>query len=188
MGILVFEIRPKMKDKKGKAPVNLSNDIKERVWWEYLPHDLQELLRESALLVNRVAKWSESFHDYSFIVFPAAKSYEGFLKTLFLDMGFIDEDTFYGKRFRVGKALNPALEKRFRDESVFDKIVKFCGGRDLANSLWSTWKSCRNLLFHWFPNEKNAISYKEAVGKVEEIVNAMDLAFKECKIELAGDK
>lgn len=177
-----------MKDSKGKGVTNLSKSIKERVWWDYLPEDLQGLLRESTLLVNRVGKWSETFHDYSFVVFPAAKSYEGFLKALFLDMGFIDKETYYGKRFRVGKALNPSLDKRFRDESVFDKIVKFCGGKELANNLWDTWRSCRNLLFHWFPNEKNAISYKEAVDRVERIVDTMDLAFKECKIELAGDK
>jgi hypothetical protein len=168
---------------------NTKKDMKERVWWDYLPPDLQELLRESALLVKRVKTWDENFHDYSFIVFPAAKAYEGFLKTLFLDMGFITEETFYGKRFRVGKALNPALEKRFRDESVYDKIVEFCGGKQLGNDLWGTWKSCRNLLFHWFPNEKNAISYKEAVRKVDEVVDTMDLAFKECKIDLRnGDK
>lgn len=177
-----------MQSSKKTSKVNLSESIKERIWWDYLPEDLQGLLRESALLVNRVGKWSETFHDYSFIVFPAAKSYEGFLKTLFLDLNFISEDTFYGKRFRVGKALNPALEKRFRDESVYDEIVKYCGGRELGDSLWNTWKTCRNLLFHWFPNEKNAISYNQAVDKVEKIVNTMDLAFKECKIELAENK
>jgi len=177
-----------MDNPKNKSSKNLSESIKEKVWWTYLDEDLQGLLRESALLVNRVGKWSEHFHDYSFVVFPAAKSYEGFLKTLFLDMGFITKDTFYGKRFRVGKALNPALEKRFRDESVFDKIVNYCGGEELANSLWDTWKSCRNLLFHWFPNEKNTITYKNAVEKVEKIVGTMDLAFKECKIELAEEK
>jgi len=174
----------KKAEKTGK--VNLSENLKEKVWWEYLPKDLQELLRESALLVNRVREWDETFHDYAFIVFPAAKAYEGFLKTLFLDLGFISEDTFYGKRFRIGKALNPALEKRFREEGVYDQIVNFCGGKDLADSLWDTWKSCRNLIFHWFPNEKNAISYKEAKERVEKIVNTMDLAFKECKINRAG--
>lgn len=158
------------------------DDLKERVWWDYLPEDLQGLLRESTLLIKRVGKWEERFHDYSFIVFPAAKGYEGFLKTLFLDLGFINEETFYGKRFRIGKALNPSLEKRFRGESVYDRLVKYCGGNELADSLWDTWKSCRNLLFHWFPNEKNAISIKEARQKVEKIVDTMDLAFKECKI------
>lgn len=176
-----------MKKVDETSKVSISESLKKRIWWDYLPEDLQELLRESALLANRVGGWDETFHDYAFIVFPAAKAYEGFLKTLFLDMEFISKDTFYGKRFRVGKALNPSLDKRFRDESVYDKIVNYCGGRELGDSLWDTWKSCRNLIFHWFPNEKNAISYKEARERVEKIVNTMDLAFKECKIDLAGE-
>jgi len=174
-----------MEKSKKVRHISLSKDLKEKVWWDYLPKDLQGLLSESALLVNRVGGWSETFHDYAFIVFPAAKAYEGFLKNLFLDLGFINEDTFYGKRFRIGKALNPALEKRFRREGVYHKIVKYCNGRELADSLWDTWKTCRNSIFHWFPNEKNAISYKGAVDRVEKIMNTMDLAFKECKIEKA---
>jgi hypothetical protein len=171
-----------MKKVSETGNISISKSLKEKVWWDYMPEDLRELLRESTLLVDRVGKWNETFHDYAFIVFPAAKAYEGYLKTLFLDLGFINEETFYGKRFRIGKALNPALEKRFRDESIYDQIVKFCGGKNLANSLWDTWKTCRNLLFHWFPNEKNAISYKEARERVEKIIKAMDLAFQECKI------
>ncbi|MGD8744020.1 MAG: hypothetical protein PVJ52_00305 [Candidatus Woesebacteria bacterium] len=179
-------------------------NLKDHPWWDYLHEDLRELLWQSLALIEVVEKWekeehhigmrkkakdkisatSKHFHDYSFVVFPAAKGYEGFLKTLFLDLGFIKEDDYYGKRFRVGKALNPHLDKRYRKkESVYDKMVDFCGGTDLADVLWRAWKKCRNILFHWFPNEKNAISFKEAKGKVGIILNAMDEAFKECKME-----
>ena len=161
-------------------------NLQERIWWSYLDSDLQELLRESTLLIKRVSEWDEKFHDYSFVVFPAAKAYEGFLKNLFLDLGFISEKRFYGKRFRIGKALNPALERRLRERiGVYPKIAKHCGGNELADSLWNTWKTCRNLLFHWFPNEKNAIDINEAKERVEKIIDTIDLAFKECKIEKA---
>lgn len=162
----------------------MQSKLESRIWWEYLHEDLKELLRESVLLVGRVENWEERFHDYAFIVFPAAKAYEGFLKTFFLDLGFLKKEDYYGKRFRVGKALNPALDRRYRKkESVYDKIVKFCNGKELANNLWTTWKECRNLLFHWFPNKKNAISFKEAESKVTLILDTMDEAFKECKIK-----
>ena len=158
--------------------------LESRSWWNYIHEDLRELLREATLLVNKVEGWEEKFHDYAFIVFPAAKAYEGFLKTLFRDLGFIDGKDFYGKRFRVGKALNPALDRHLREkESVYDKLVDFCQGKDLPDAMWNTWKEGRNLLFHWFPNQKNAISYEEAEKRVSKIFDTMDLAFKECKID-----
>ena len=153
-------------------------------WWQYLEKDLQGLLREAILLIEKVSLWNEKFPDYSFVVFPAAKAYEGFLKRLFLDRGFISENDYYGKRFRVGKALNPSLEKRIRaKESVYDKIVQFCGGKDLGDKMWNTWKVCRNLLFHWFPKEKNAINFEQSKKRVALIIETIDAAFDGCKIE-----
>lgn len=161
-------------------------DLENKPWWSYLEEDLQELLRTAVVLSERVGSWDEKFHDYSFVVFPASKAYEGFLKKLFLDLGFISEKEYFGKRFRVGKALNPSLDKRFRKkESVYDRIVDFCGGKELADKLWTTWRQCRNLLFHWFPNEKRAITYSESKEKVQKVIETIDAAFKECKIDRA---
>ena len=129
-------------------------NLKTKPWYDYLEEDLRELLAESFQLIKAVNLWSDHFHDYSFIVFPAAKAYEGFLKKLFLDLGFISEEDYYGRHFRIGKALNPQLEKRFRNESIYDQVEKYCGGRKVADNLWETWKTCRNLVFHWFPDEK----------------------------------
>ena len=164
----------------------MSNSLSTRPWWTYIQEDLQELLNQSLLLIQVFADGhhdGNKFHDYSFVVFPAAKAYEGFLKKIFQDLGFISEEDFYGKRFRIGRALNPALESDFRgSESVYDKMVSFCQGRELPDVLWETWKSGRNMLFHWFPNESNALDFIEAKKKVDEILSAMDLAFKECKL------
>lgn len=158
--------------------------LQKRPWWSYLEEDLQELVKESSLLLTKVGSWDEKFHDYAFIVFPAAKAYEGFLKKLFLDLNLITEEQFYGKRFRVGKALNPALRPRWRKRyGVYDKLTKFCGGDNgLADTLWDTWREARNVLFHWFPNEKNAVSFDEANRKFEMILYAFDKATKECNI------
>lgn len=148
--------------------------------YRYLEKDVQELLDESFLLLKLFAEEPGKFKDYSFVVFPAAKAYEGFLKKLFLDNGFITEDDYYGKRFRIGKALNPYLEKEIREESVYDRIVAHCGGKRLADLFWETWKSCRNVVFHWFPNEKNIVTLPEAKAKLEMIIQAIDEAHKEC--------
>ncbi len=164
--------------------------LKQKVWWNYLEEDLQELLTESFLIMDilngmgaDLPGGKQEFHDYSFVVFPAAKAYEGFLKKIFLDLKFISEEDYYGKHFRIGKSLNPSLPKEMRREEVYGKIVKYCGGARLADNLWETWRVCRNLTFHWFPNEKNTVTLEEAVERVNMIISAIDEAFTECKIK-----
>lgn len=160
-------------------------NLKEKVWYEYVHEDIIELLNESFLLTELASNWDGQFHDYSFVVFPAAKAFEGFLKKLFLDLGFISRDEYYGKRFRIGKALNPNLEKELRArESVYDKLVHFCGGRQLADILWNTWRQCRNTLFHWFPDEKTAINFAEAEQRIAVVIASIDKAYGACKIKV----
>lgn len=160
------------------------NKLTQKLWWTYLADDLQELLRTSLLLTEESEDWTQKFHDYSFVVFPASKAYEGFLKKLFLDLGFIKESDYLGRRFRIGKALNPSLRGfHRRRDGVYDKIVKFCGGKELASKLWDTWRTCRNRLFHWFPEEQGAITHAEAVQKVQKVLDTIDAAFAECKVD-----
>jgi hypothetical protein len=163
--------------------------LEKKSWWGYLGEDLQRLLITSEFIYGVVEGWGvdlpggkNEFHDYSFVVFPAAKAYEGFLKKLFLDLNFITEEDYYGKHFRIGKALNPSLPRELRQEGVYDKIVQYCHGENLAQRLWDTWRLSRNLIFHWFPNEKNAITLTEAGERVEMIISVIDESFKECKI------
>ncbi|OGM08471.1 hypothetical protein A2Z67_01380 [Candidatus Woesebacteria bacterium RBG_13_36_22] len=161
----------------------MNEKLEKHNWWGYIHKDLKDLVKESYLLINKVEGWEEKFNDYAFVIFPAAKAYEGFLKTLFYDMGFITDEEYFGKRFRIGKALNPALEENLREkESVYDKLVSFCQGKELPNALWETWKGGRNLLFHWFPDQRNAISFSEAKRIFQKILMTMDLAFVGCKI------
>jgi hypothetical protein len=164
--------------------------LEKRPWWGYLGEDLQKLLITSEFLYGVVESWGadlpggkREFNDYSFVVFPAAKAYEGFLKKLFLELKFITEEDYYGKHFRIGKALNPSLPKELRQEGVYDKIAQYCQGPELADKLWEAWKLSRNLTFHWFPNEKNAISLAEAGERIEMIINVIDEAFTGCNIK-----
>jgi hypothetical protein len=160
-------------------------------WWGYIEEDLQDLLEESLLLLDilkglgaDLPGGKKKFNDYSFVVFPAAKAYEGFLKKLFFDLGFITEEDYSGKHFRIGKALNPTLPKEIRNNHwVYKKVTIYCGGSALADKLWDTWRVSRNLIFHWFPNEKNAITLSEAENRINLIIEAIDQSFKECKIK-----
>lgn len=164
--------------------------LEKRTWWNYIEEDLQELVLLSESLINMVGGSGKSLtikgrelHDYSFIVFPIAKAYEGFLKKMFLDMGLITKEDYLGKLFRIGKALNPYLESKYRDqESVYDKLAEHCGGERVPQVLWNAWVKGRNLLFHWFPEEKRAVSFEEAQERIILIVAAMDVTLKECMI------
>lgn len=156
--------------------------LKEKKWWPYIDEDIKDLIVEAFTLIEFAEKSDQKFNDYSFVVFPAAKAYEGFLKKTFFDLGFISKDDFLGKRFRVGKALNPHLEENLRQESVYDKLVNYCNGKEIADQLWETWRLSRNLVFHWFPNEKNSLDFNEAKERLEMILFAMDSLFLECKI------
>lgn len=159
-------------------------DLTKRIWWEYVGPDLQELMLQSYDLL-RVSTTLDSYHDYSFIVFPMSKAYEGFLKKIFLDMNFIDMAEYEGTRFRIGKALNPSLDPKARDEQwVYGKLAKYCGGEALPDELWAAWRECRNLLFHWFPKESRDIGRVEAGDKLDQVVKAIDAVFRECKIKL----
>jgi len=168
-----------------------SYDLSEKPWWGYIERDLQELLRQAIVLVETVEEWQtegrSKFHDYSFVVFPAAKGYEGFLKKLFLDLQFIKEEDYFGKRFRIGKSLNPSLDRRRRAKyGVYDRVVEYCRGNELADDMWETWTKCRNQLFHWFPNEKKAINFTQAKDKVQMVFDTIEKSFQACKIDIDG--
>ncbi|HKC04744.1 MAG TPA: hypothetical protein VKC54_02645 [Patescibacteria group bacterium] len=159
--------------------------LEQKIWWNYLEEDLQELIKESFLIQDMLAGMGADlpggklkFHDYSFVVFPAAKAYEGFLKKIFLDLKLITDEDYYGKHFRIGKALNPSLPKEIRSEGIYDKIVEHFQGHELADKLWDTWRFSRNLTFHWFPNEKNAINMEEAAERINKITEAMEMAYE----------
>ncbi len=130
-----------------------------------------------------------AYSDYSFIIFPFAKVYEGFLKKLFLQIGAINEYQYTDDRWRVGRALNPQLEKEYRHtESVYDRLVGYCGshgtsqGEKLAEALWQAWKKGRNQVFHFWPGRSKQLSLEEAREIVSEIEAAMERALGECRI------
>ena len=142
--------------------------------------DLYE--REYSLGSNGL-QTTTKFSDYSFIVFPMSKAFEGFLKQRFYDFRLIDKKTFEGKRFRIGKALNPDLHERSRDEYwLFDDLEKMCG-KELAVELWDTWLTCRNRVFHFFPLTDNTFSLETAGKHLLKISNSMKMLM-ECQVEL----
>lgn len=156
-------------------------NLEKRPWWFYLDKIQQDLLLQSLHLIEEESKRPKNYKDYSFVVFPAAKAYEGFLKKIFFDLGLITKEQFLGDKFRIGRALNPTIFKEYPHESVYERLTRFCGGKAVAERLWNTWKNSRNLVFHYFFEKENLISFSQAKERVEEIILAIDFSFKECR-------
>jgi len=154
-------------------------------FWLYLNFTQRELIKQSFYLLDWAKHHQRNLHDYSFIVMPAAKAFEGFLKQLFFDLKLIDEKKFEENYFRVGKALNPELEhiKYLRKECLFQELSQKCDLKT-AEFLWQTWKKCRNQLFHYFANEQKTFILKEAEERLNQVVEAMKISFGQCKISL----
>lgn len=143
-------------------------------WFKYLDSYQQELAEVSFSLLEKQNALSD-IKDFSFIVFPMAKAYEGFLKKVFFDLNLISEETYQGRRFRIGRALNPDIRNYQKDEDwLYDNVeVKF--GAEIARRLWDTWLECRNRVFHYFANEQQILSFAEARKKIEMMVESMKL-------------
>lgn len=160
--------------------------VSEPVWWNYLDDQLKDLMMESDELI-RVAKESVqsgemAYKDYSFVVFPAAKAYEGFLKKLFLDMKLITRGQYFGVNFRIGRALSPTLPKRYRSGWVYGKLSAYCKGESLPMRMWDVWKNARNKVFHYFPDTHEMISLEKAEALVGDIKRVIAESLEGCRV------
>lgn len=114
----------------------------------------------------------DHINDYSFIVSPISKAYEGYLKDFFLKTRIIDRYDYESDRFRVGKTLNPSL--RYRRFSIYQKLANLSEeGEALAEKLWTAWKYGRNEIFHYFPNNLKNLSRNEAEERIIMLLEAI---------------
>lgn len=146
-------------------------------FWAYLSSNQKDLILEGQYLMNDVIKeQAYKFKDYSFLVFPFAKSYEGFLKQLFKDNRFISHLDYISDHLRLGKLLSPNMIPNLGERSLYLKI-KTSSSQELADKIWQTWKIGRNEIFHYFPHNLKAISFQEAENNANQIIETMKEAY-----------
>lgn len=157
---------------------------KNSVLYKYLSEGQRGLVDEGQYLLEDVSLHPDSrISDYSYLVFPFAKAYEGFLKQVFLDKEFISLRDYQSDHFRIGKVLNPSLEQKLRNISVYDKIIRSCGDKYLATELWEVWKIGRNAVFHYFPHNFKALSLSEAKEIIYRILEVMEKTLAVLRLE-----
>jgi hypothetical protein len=147
-------------------------------FWQYLSQNQKDLILEGQYLMNDIVKdQAYKFKDYSFLIFPFAKAYEGFLKQLFRDIKFISHLDYISDHFRLGKMMSPNLMIRLGDRSLYKKI-KETAGQDLVDAIWNTWKLGRNQIFHYFPHNLKSVTFEEAERIISQIIQTMELAYE----------
>jgi len=140
----------------------------------YASDGQKDLLKAGFHLRNHVDIHGDTeFEDYSFVVFPFAKAYEGFLKQAFLDKQYITHKDFVSKFFRIGRVISPNLVRRNGDRSVYKKICDNFAC-ELGDSIWHAWKFSRNEVFHYFPHNLRSLTLEEADERIMSILNTMD--------------
>jgi len=153
-------------------------------FWNYLSPNQQNLILEGQYLMQDVLKDHAhlQFKDYSFVVFPFAKAYEGFLKQLFKDINFISHLDYISDHLRLGKLLSPNLINRLGEKSLYKKILQKTT-KEFADKIWQMWKIGRNQVFHYYPHNLKALSFEEAESLVNQMIETMEEAFNKLKVQ-----
>lgn len=153
-------------------------------WLTQLPVHERRLFRLGFHLSERATETCQQLSDeptldYSFVVFPAAKAYEGFLKRYLYESGLIERKVYLSRRFRIGRALNPDIARAHRDKHWhYDDLTRLCG-ETTARQMWQAWLECRNHLFHFFPDEAHhasEITCDEARARLDQLAQAVQAA------------
>lgn len=163
-------------------------NLQSQGWLKRLTLGQKDLLTQSLFLLSDMKAHPRKFYDYSFIVMPAAKAFEGFVKELLFKTGLISERKYKGDRFRVGKALNPELEHipKLKRIALYDDLGNLFDNKEVPAKLWQTWKECRNRIFHFFPAFKQAITLREAEERLAQVFETIEFASGEYKRWLLG--
>lgn len=151
---------------------------KEGQFWLYLSQGQKDLLSEGLYLMDDIIRdHAYQFKDYSFLVFPFAKAYEGFLKQIFRDKKLISRLDYISDHLRLGKLMSPNLIGRLGDKSLYKKIQDQYS-QELADKVWNVWKNGRNQIFHYFPHNIKAISFNESRVICMDILRTMEEVFQ----------
>lgn len=135
-------------------------------YWDYLSPHQRDLIREGSYIYQEIfADGRYNFQDYSFIVFPFAKAFEGFIKQFLLDVHLITESQYNSDHIRVGRLLSPDTNHFVYEDSVYQKLAHMIG-KDAADMIWTTWKYCRNQVFHYYPHNSKSLSLNEAKERI----------------------
>jgi hypothetical protein len=146
--------------------------------WEYMTPEMRDLALEGDKLLNSCLLQSDDgMQDYSYLVFPWGKLYEGFLKKIFLDLKLITPEDYFGNEVRIGKLLSTGFGSKppHRLSIIKELSSSKIFGENLTKVMRSVWRNARNTVFHFFPNNVYKLDLETAKKRIQEVVRCMDL-------------
>ncbi len=156
-------------------------ELERKPIWRYFSQAQKDLIEEGLYLKDDIVRdHAFQFKDYSFLIFPFAKAYEGFLKQLFKDVKFISHLDYISDHLRLGKLLSPHLVAKLGQRSLYLQIIN-CSGEPLAARIWKAWKLGRNEVFHYFPHNLRAVTFPDAEKTITELLCTMDESYDQLR-------
>ena len=118
------------------------------------------------------------YSDYSFLVLPIAKVYEGILKKILVDGGLLKEDDlFKNPSINVGGYYNPVGNNK-----IFKLLKDKARDKAVPHVIYSTYQECRNQILHYDQYRDNRIkSYEDAEFYCRRIIYAIEKAYETFK-------
>jgi len=142
-------------------------------------HEYQrKLLNDGLLIKDNLTFFASSrtfrylLNDFSVVVFPSAKAFEGYIKKIFLNIKLITKKEIEKDPYQsIGKIIN--------GEKIKNKIIDKKRDRSFLKLLSAQWDLCRNVILHYDIDQPEIINSKEeAFRKVENIYEVMKKAYK----------
>ncbi len=117
--------------------------------------------------------------DFSVVVFPSAKAFEGYIKKLLLTIGLITEKEIKEDPYKsiIGRILN--------GKEIKKKLLDKKRGRNIPKLLAVQWELCRNIILHYDLDQPEIIKKEEAFKKIEDIYEVIK---KSCKAFISTPK
>ncbi len=169
----------------------LSNEQKEKagfylVRWkskefdQFVGSDIVDLYKDSCRIfelfeIDSLRTNDSYVSDYSFLLLPIAKSYEGILKRVLVEKGVISESKLLeNPSVNVGAYLNPV-----GNEKIFNLLKDKARDKAIPHVIYSTYQECRNQILHYDQYRDNRItSFEDAKFYRRRILDAIDKAYQ----------
>jgi hypothetical protein len=142
---------------------------------EFVGDDLFNLFQDSKyLLVKAQEPPFAQVSDYSYIVLPAAKAYEGVLKKILVNAGLVSEQTILEKpELSLNSYFNPV-----GNEGIFNSLKDKARDKAIPHIIYSTYQECRNQIFHHDSYRDSKITLEDADFYIRRIDDAISKAYK----------
>lgn len=152
--------------------------------WEFdnfIGEELIDLYEDSINIFKDYKKTEKGLYDmsdYSFLVLPIAKVYEGVLKRVLVKTKLLkEEDLLNNPIISVGGYFNPVGNNK-----IFDRLKDKARDKTVPHIIYSTYQECRNNILHYDSYKDNRIKkIEDAEFYVKRIIHAIDKVYESFK-------